>query len=537
MPGPEAGREIELKLVVEPDHLTRLAAWLRHRPASFPATAAKHLESRYFDTSDHRLASLGVALRVRRIGDSFIQTLKATSEGGGAHTVRGEWECAVAGMTPELDRIVEPEALDRLGPILPEELEPVFTTEVERHIVLVEQPVPDATPSIIEVAFDAGKIIAGDRTEPIAEIELELKAGPTVGLYGLLRKLRQVAPVTIAVAGKARRGYCLASAEPPPAVRATRPDLEPAASVGEALAAVLVNCLGHWLENVAVAEDGRDSAGLHQLRIAVRRTRSALSLFADAIGGEQQEAWNERLRAVLALTSRARELDVFLDETLVALEGVDLEGAMTGIDATAAAAVRARALAARADAYAALRGYLGSREHADLVLDLADWLAFEGWRDGASAAGCELLDGPLMALAGPLLRQRHKRVRKLGRDFARLDDDARHEVRLALKKLRYGVDFLGGLFPAKAAKRYAKAAAALQDALGRLNDRAECQKLLLELRSAADSDTACQHRLDLERGIGFIIGWQVQAMAAERRAAEKAWRAFVAQKPFWQAAE
>jgi len=528
---PQADREIELKLVVDAGRLELLAERLRQSPAAFSASAPQALESRYFDTADRRLRARGVALRVRRVEGGFVQTLKAKTEAGGAHTVRGEWECRVAGMTPELDRIGDAQALERLGLVLPEELQPVFTTRVERHLVLVEQAVPGSPPAIIEVAFDAGTITAGELAEPIAELELELKAGPTQGLYRLLRELRQWAPVTIAVADKAQRGYRLATGEPPAASRASKPDLDPALSVSEAIGCVLDNCLGQWLQNVAAARDGRDIEGVHQLRIAVRRARSALALFAAAIEPDERQRWNGRLKAVLQATGPARELDVLLAETLP-----ECAGGLADLDVAAAEAVRRRASVARAEAYAAVRDHLAGREHADLVLDLADWLAFEGWSDGATAARAAALDSPVVDLARRLLEKRHKRVRKLGRHFAELDDAARHEVRLALKKLRYGVEFVGGLFPGKAAKRYAKAAAALQDVLGRLNDQAETRRLLLAIRPETGGQPSLG-RLDLERGIGLIVGYQARGLETERRAAAAAWDDFVEQKPFWHGAD
>lgn len=526
MRSPRADREIELKLVVEPEDLDRLAERLKRAPDAFAAPSPQRLESRYFDTPDRRLMARGVALRVRAVDGRFIQTLKARTGEGGAHTVRGEWECEVEAMQPALDRLGDPQALDRLGLVLPEELQPIFTTTIERRLVLVEQAVPSSPPAIIEVAFDRGTITADGQSEPITELELELKAGPPQGLYRLLRDLRHWAPVTIAVADKAQRGYRLATGAPPPAIRATRPDLDPKTTVGDALAAILANCLGQWLANIAAASDGRDIEGVHQLRVAVRRLRSALSLFADALDRDDRRTWNSRLKAVLAATGPARELDVFLAETLPVIAD-----AMAGPEPAALAAVRAQVEPARVEAYAAARTYLAGRDHAELVLDFADWLAFEGWTRETSAETRALQASPLVDLARRLLERRHKRVRKLGRGFAELDDAGRHEVRLALKKLRYGVEFLSGLFPGKAARRFGKAAAALQEVLGDLNDRAECRELLMGLRSAGALPMARQ--LDLERGIGFILGWQAEGLGTARRQSEKRWRKFIAQVRFW----
>jgi triphosphatase len=123
-------------------------------------------------------------------------------------------------------------------------------------------------------------------------------------------------------------------------------------------------------------------------------------------------------------------------------------------------------------------------------------------------------------------------VRKLGRGFAELDDTERHEVRLALKELRYGVEFLGNLFPGKAAKRYGKAAAALQDMLGRLNDQAETRNLLAMLVAGAPGRTRGRAPGTGARGRLHSRLAGARQYRGARRAVE-AWTAFIHQRPFW----
>ncbi len=550
MRAPTADREIELKLLVDPAQLKIVADRLRDGPTAFSGQPTKSLESRYFDTDDRRLAARGVTLRVRRIAGpqdedsaeagtaSFVQTVKAKSDNQGAHTERGEWERPVDDWTPRPDLVHDGRALDRLGLVLPEELELVFASEIERTIVLVEQPVPGAPPAIIEVAFDDGRLIvrpngdaAAERIEPVAEIELELKAGPTRGLYLLLDQLRRFARLEISTIDKAERGFRLANGGSPAAVKAKKVQLEREQSTSDALGTILDNCLGQWLRNIGPAADGREIEGIHQLRIAVRRSRSALSIFAAALDEAERKSWNERLKSVIEATGRARGLDVFVTQLLPPIAAAAPPEA-----ATAMAALARRAQAERAVAYDAARAFLRSDGHADLVLDWTSWVALERWRETADEAACAVLESPVIDLARPLLAKRHKRVRKLGRGFADLADDERHEVRLALKKLRYGVEFLGGLFPGKAARRYAKAAAALQDELGLLNDQAEARVLLEDLAARAPMRPAAERR-ELERGIGFVLGWQAESMAGRRAAATAAWEDFIAQRPFWQDAD
>jgi CHAD domain-containing protein len=305
------------------------------------------------------------------------------------------------------------------------------------------------------------------------------------------------------------------------------PALDTAMTVGETLGKILHNCLGQWLANSAAAEDGRDIEGVHQLRIAVRRSRSALSMFTEAIGRDERLAWNDRLKDVIAATSSARQLDVLVSETVPAVASGRADEDMVALEALTRRVEKERGLA-----NAQVRAFLQGRTHADLVLDFASWIGLDQWHDAASPDGRCLLASPVVELARTLLEKRHKRVRKLGRHFAGLSDAERHKVRLALKKLRYGVEFLGALFPGKAAKRYSRAASSLQDVLGQLNDQAETRNLLGQLANGAPARPA-NERLALERGVGFMLGWQAQNLTDQRAAAEAAWKSFMDQPPFW----
>ena len=523
--------EIELKLMVDPADLGPLAEGLAAGCMTFSPPRTQTLESRYFDTPALQLEGRRVGLRVRRIGDRLIQTVKTASTEAAAHAVRGEWECEVETMRPDLERISDPRARAAIGPVALEELRPVFITRIERRLMLVERDLGDGERSIVEVAIDSGSIEtcgSGDerRIERIAEVELELKAGPLRGLYLLLETLRARAPLRIAMLSKAERGYLLATGRTPPAQKANRPALDPGMTVARAMGVVLQSCLQQILRNEAPALDGRDPRAVHQLRVGLRRARSALALFATALAPGERETWDARLKAAIEATGRVRELDVLSSQTLPEVaSGLPGEPALKALEAAV--------LAARQEAHAELRGRLESREHADLLLDLVLWVALERWREGADDPLAAIQAAPVAELAPPLLDRRYARLRRKGRHFRRLDDTRRHEVRLALKKLRYGVEFLSGLFPGRGTRRFARAAARLQDRLGRLNDQVETRRLLESLSGAE----AGVDRAVLERSIGIVVGWQAQAVAATRRKAIRGWRRFRKEKPFWPKAD
>src|SRR5205814_3842551 len=80
-----------------------------------------------------------------------------------------------------------------------------------------------------------------------------------------------------------------------------------------------------------------------------------------------------------------------------------------------------------------------------------------------------------------IIHRRHKRLVKDAARLDRLGPVERHRLRIAAKRLRYGVDAMASLFPRKRAERYLDVLVALQDALGNANDAVNALRLLAEL--------------------------------------------------------
>src|SRR3954447_15996664 len=168
--------EVELKLRVDPDSLTALAA----KPVLVAASASsEHLHAIYFDTADHRLHAQSLSLRVRREGEKFIQTLKVGDAGPSGLHRRTEWEAPVPGNKPDLSLLPGKVLREHLDGIAASELVPAFETVVERTIRQIEYGNTLDGATAIEVAIDRGEIRAGDAVLPIAEIELEFFDDPT----------------------------------------------------------------------------------------------------------------------------------------------------------------------------------------------------------------------------------------------------------------------------------------------------------------------------------------------------------------------
>ena len=149
-------------------------------------------------------------------------------------------------------------------------------TEVTRTIFAIE-PLPGTQ---IEAAVDEGEIRAvdKDRAEPVSEVELELKGGEAAALYDLAAQLLEIAPLRIQTRSKSERGYRLVECgdAAPPAVHAEPVILDPDMTVESALKKIGRSCLAQLLRNEPAVLSAQPE-GVHQMRVAVRRLRSAIS--------------------------------------------------------------------------------------------------------------------------------------------------------------------------------------------------------------------------------------------------------------------
>lgn len=119
---------------------------------------------------------------------------------------------------------------------------------------------------------------------------------------------------------------------------------------------------------------------------------------------------------------------------------------------------------------------------------------------------------------------------KLGRDFEKLSAQDRHQLRIALKKLRYTAEFFRSLYQRKREKAYFYALAQLQNSLGHMNDIVVADHLLGRL-SAARDDRIISDRLS--NAAGIVGGWYTQSASSSEHQAEANWREFCRCDAFW----
>lgn len=474
--------EIELKL-----HLSGTAADSLGASGVLPGVAQCFAQrSLYFDTPDRALAGAGLSLRIREAHGARVQTVKQAGSAAVGMFDRSEWESSVPDDQPVLDDTTPVAAV--LGDKVLS-LAPIFTVHVERRRWIVEE-----RGARIEVVIDRGHVVAADRQSPLCEGELELLSGPPRALFALARRLNAVAPVRLGVQSKSERGYRLIGPLPQ-AVKAAGTALEPDMTAARAFQRIALSCLRQFRlnEDLLLATQGAEP--LHQARVALRRLRSALTIFRPMLGDSGMALQGE-LRWLAGALGSARDLDVLSSRT----PGGPMQG---------------RIRAARDAAHEEAANCLESDRARSLMLDLAEWIERGGW-----TADPAIRDGAATDFAAAALSRLSRKVRKRGRRLTQLDDEARHDLRKTAKKLRYAADFFDPLFRdrhPKSRKRFVKALETLQDHLGHLNDLATAP-LVLE-------------RLGLPPTDALATPPDPEALL---KAAQKAHRALVRSGEYWQ---
>ena len=299
-----------MKLHVAPSDLARLARHPALVGLQQGTATSTRLYTVYFDTPDLRLARFGVALRVRRQGGQYFQTVKTLSGGNSgdaaAVAVRREWEWPISGEDPDISLLT----LEGVREVVPQEalpeIRPMFMTDFQRTTLMLR---PDPL-TAIEVALDTGEIRAGTTYRPISEVELELKAGPVTALFDLARELQRIVPMRISADNKASAGFALVTGRLPEPAKAPPLGLTPAATVADGFRHIVRNCMSHVLANEACVLAGGNDEGIHQMRVALRRLRSAFSLFDDVIASGDAKALKDEVRWLTDRLGPARDWDI-----------------------------------------------------------------------------------------------------------------------------------------------------------------------------------------------------------------------------------
>jgi inorganic triphosphatase YgiF len=505
--------EIELKFQVPAAQRVAL-----QRAVSTATVKRTRLQAIYVDTADDGLAAAGLALRLRKEGRVWVQTLKGRGDG---LMTRLEHEVTLPAQRgqPTLDpaRHAGTPAGDALAralgvaglddPAAVAALQPLYRTDIQRLHRTVR-----TDGAHVEIALDQGWLMvdgvkgvdgadaAGQALRvPVCEIEFELVAGTPAALVALAQRWAQRHRLWWDVRTKSERGFRLARGHwAVPATRAVHQALPAGAGTREFWAAMLQATLAQALPNAAElgsdlsgkndasAADGSLARGraehVHQLRVALRRLRTVLALFApwgpDADAASAlQRAW----RAPFKHLGAARDADVLTGTLMRELQAVGVPP----LSAPQPPPGEGPGAVVRDPAFTALLLQT-------LLLSLPPTPALDA---DQAAPGRKALK----AAAAARLDRAWRQVRSDVKHFAALPLPLQHRTRRRLKRLRYAWEFVQDLWPGKPARRWFKALTSALDVLGRYNDLCVAED---HFRS----------RTDAEPGAWFALGW----LAAQR---------------------
>ena len=514
--------EVELKLGVTPENI----AVLRNYP--WFAEALHHpthqvLDSTYFDSDERLLRGHGLTLRVRHIDDRRVQTIKSADHGVGLFE-RSEWEQTIVGDQPDLTGVKD----TALGRILTDDvgkaLKPVFETRIERTAYHL-----NGNGSDIVMAIDEGQILASNFSQQVSEIELELKEGTTADLFRVARDILDLVPAQLQFKSKPERGYELVENTQVTAETGYAPELSAGMSAGRAFTLVGRACLRHLVANVP-AMLARDVTALHQMRVALRRLRAAMSLFSAVAGDDRAETIKAELRWLAKELGPARDLDTLILEVIKPIRqrhqnepGLVSLGKMFSRQ--------------RLKCYRQVQTAVQSARFRRLVLDTAEWVEAGPWSRSEDALKRAHREMPIELFAAGQLSQRYKRIRRRGRRIDDLNPDQLHRLRIQVKKARYATDFFSSVYHGKkSAKQCEKVKSSLmqlQNSLGRLNDIVTHKALFSDIianRAKGLTEEQSRHRAF---AAGLIIGDQQAQMAKLLERARKAHSRFEDTKAFW----
>jgi hypothetical protein len=488
------------------------------------ATHTLVLKALYFDTAGRHLARQKVALRLRLENDQWIQTLKIAV----GDSLLTRIELNHPRPSPDLDlSVYAGTPAESFIAQLSEPFTVAYETHVSRLMRLIRTPV-----GVVEVAYDRGFVRAGALDLPICEVEFEFKQGAIAALFSVASQWQQDHGLMMDARSKSERGDLLArlnhklteidtqSTEDPRPLKAREVDkfwaprnAKPIAlvadmSAGQGLRSVMAECLDQIIRNSAVLAE-IDTLGIHtlditehvhQLRVGIRRMRTAWSLFKDLCELPTQ-AQRDGIKTYFALLGGSRDNNVLLNDLLPLL----LEAGQPAL-------------------------VLQEQVVEDHASSVAQDPMFQSWLVQMSAfvhspvpSSGMLIESVhpqrLTKIILPKLRKWHRKILKEGLHFADLGTEARHELRKKVKKLRYVLQFTDALLPHKQLKPYLKDLSKVQNILGEMNDLSNAQEKFSALK-------------DSQPSAWFACGWITYKLDQLQTDAENAFRK-LSSSPYW----
>ena len=410
-------QEIELKFLVPEYKVDSLM-----RQAKIKSSNTTQLAAHYYDTVDNTLAQAGMALRIRKEGDTWVQTLKSNGDGmasrGEQNDILDDSQVTEAleadSLYPDLSVYeklgVEQMVLNSSQEEVSDRLNCLYITDVERTTRMIK-----GSNSVIEMAYDEGTVIHGENAEisqPILEVEFELLEGEVFFLFEVAKTWCKRYNLCLSTVTKAERGgLLLAGKQHAEATKANlkQLDFDKKVSQPEFIRAVIHNCMIQILPNAsAIAAGSTDGDHVHQLRVGIRRLRTALKFF-DGFSSQLNPEWTPILKQTFGLLGDYRDHELLEVKTQPMLETkggpyVDWSEERDAIKIKPIDAIRAP-------------------DFQITLLELMEYTMSSAKKDKPKQKGSAKQE------TAKIMESLYKKISKASDQFASLDIEAQHDVR------------------------------------------------------------------------------------------------------------
>ncbi len=481
--------EIELKFQIPPESKAPLEKFITSKGGT-----SKRLRAKYFDTDARLLARSNIALRLRKEGHVWYQTLKVAPQA--AAVMRHEDTVRLVtppGTAPVMDpgRHSSSDQWMKIDKLLrhdaARELKPLYETDLKRLSVdlrtrrgLINYAIDTGSISNTEKETDPLLMALGQTVEPlklpVAEIELELVSGSNMALIEAGTRLVRDYGVWLDVRTKSMRGDSLAKAKLIMApAKAQSVKISDDLSLEEFFEIVRKECVRHVLVNASqlASEEGYLPEHIHQLRVALRRLRTALKLFSRAQNFEVQ-TWSDQAKFLAAQLGKNRDIDAMSESIWPELHKINAPL----VEFTALEGMQSPALILR-------EGKIQS------------WFLELIGRDLQSP---EQNTQSHWSAILPIIIKWQKKCAKRAKNFASLTVEERHELRKKMKRLRYSLEFIEGECKSSKFRQFSKVLARAQNELGTYND---LQVALENYRAIVTHEPAAW----------FAVGWLIAQLS------------------------
>jgi triphosphatase len=428
------------------------------------------LRALYFDTIDMQLALKQISLRLRQEKNRWVQTLKINTN---SFSTRIEYNHFRP--HPELDLdLYKNTVAEKFISQIKSALNVRCETFVERQYRNIRK-----SSNLVEIAFDRGYIRSSNQELPISEIEFELKRGSKATLFSVVNQWQKDHQLILDVRSKAERGDLLWLLENKPsglqktignnssqiesqaidliwpARSAKALYLKPEMTAAQGLNCVMAECLDQIIRNASVLAEV-DTANVwkldtteqvHQLRVGIRRIRTAWSFF-DGLCQLPDSGHREILKHYFGLLGGSRDQSVLQS------------GLMPALIAAGQPLLKMELRTNEIEPSSISK----DSSFQSCILNLCAFIetsAFINAEKSVSGKQVKLKKCLLLRL-----KKWHQKIIFNSKAFAQLPPEDKHELRKRVKKLRYALQFTIELLPDQKLKSYQKELAVIQNHLG-----------------------------------------------------------------------